>query len=155
MCDLDGVVFDFDEGMAELAPDLYLGEGDDYEKRSKMVDEICQNNPTIFHNLKPLPGAIEAVKELMFYYDVYFLSTPMEAVPESFTGKKICLNKYFGNLCSKKLILTHRKDLVIGDYLIDDRTRNGAGEFTGELIQFATEKYPNWDSVLKYLIDKI
>jgi hypothetical protein len=40
---------------------------------------------------------------------------------------------------------------MIGDYLIDDRTANGAGEFKGELIQFATEKYPDWDSVLEYL----
>jgi len=40
---------------------------------------------------------------------------------------------------------------MIGDYLIDDRTVNGAGEFKGELIQFGTEKFPNWEVVLDYL----
>ena len=43
------------------------------------------------------------------------------------------------------------KTLNIGDYLIDDRTKNGAGEFRGELIQFGTETFPDWDSVLNYL----
>jgi hypothetical protein len=44
------------------------------------------------------------------------------------------------------------KGLLIGDYLIDDRTANGAGEFTGKHIHFATDEYPNWDIVLKELL---
>ena len=40
---------------------------------------------------------------------------------------------------------------MIGDYLIDDRRFNGASEFTGEWIHFGSEKFPNWNSVLKYL----
>jgi hypothetical protein len=40
----------------------------------------------------------------------------------------------------------------MGDYLIDDRTKNGAGEFKGELIHFGTDKFPDWDSVLEYLL---
>ena len=39
----------------------------------------------------------------------------------------------------KKIILTHRKDLVSGDYLIDDRSKNGASEFCDEWIQFGSE----------------
>ena len=39
----------------------------------------------------------------------------------------------------------------IGDYLIDDRTKNGAGEFNGELVLFGSENYPNWKSVEEYL----
>ena len=31
---------------------------------------------------------------------------------------------------------THRKDLLIGDYLIEDRLANGAKDFKGELINF-------------------
>jgi 5'-nucleotidase len=49
------------------------------------------------------------------------------------------------------LILTHRKDLNIGDYLVDDRLRNGAGEFQGKLIHFGTDEFPNWEVTLKYL----
>ena len=39
----------------------------------------------------------------------------------------------------------------MGDYLIDDRLRNGAEKFNGEHIHFGTEKFPDWNSVLKYL----
>jgi hypothetical protein len=49
--------------------------------------------------------------------------------------------------------------MLIGDYLIDDRTANGAGEFGGELLQFGwayeTEtwnEYPTWESILKKLL---
>ena len=57
------------------------------------------------------------------------------------------------------MFVTHRKDLLIGDYLIDDRTANGAGEFKGELLHFGwnyekkvLNKYPDWDSILKILL---
>lgn len=150
--DMDGVVADFEHGMSIIAPDLYLGEGDDYEVRSRMVDEVCTKHDTIFHDLRPIDGGIEAVKELMNVYDVYFLSTPMWNVPSSFTGKRIWLEKHFGHLATKRLILTHRKDLNIGDYLIDDRTRNGAGEFTGVHIHFGQPGFETWGEVVKYLI---
>ena len=39
-----------------------------------------------------------------------------------------------------------------GHYLIDDREKNGAKEFEGELIQFGSEKFIDWDTVLKYLL---
>lgn len=64
------------------------------------------------------------------------------------------VEKHLGEFAFKRLITTHRKDLLIGDYLIDDRTVNGAGEFTGEHIHFGTVKFPNWEFVVKYLIDE-
>ena len=41
----------------------------------------------------------------------------------------------------------------IGDYLIDDRTANGAGEFKGEHIHFKTDRFKDWKDVLNYLLD--
>ncbi len=66
-------------------------------------------------------------------------------------GKRIWIEKHFGLKAKKRLILTHRKDLNIGDYLIDDRLRNGASEFKGEHIHFATEKFPDWECTFEYL----
>ncbi|MHB9019439.1 MAG: hypothetical protein ACYC3G_00985 [Minisyncoccota bacterium] len=37
-------------------------------------------------------------------------------------------------------------------FLILDWAENGASEFEGELIQFGSEKFPDWASVLKYLV---
>jgi 5'(3')-deoxyribonucleotidase len=57
------------------------------------------------------------------------------------------------------MFITHRKDLLIGDYLIDDRLANGAESFKGELIHFGKDyktfepnPFPTWESVLKYLL---
>jgi hypothetical protein len=34
----------------------------------------------------------------------------------------------------------------------EDRTKNGAGEFDGELIRFGSENFPDWDAVVEYLM---
>lgn len=79
----------------------------------------------------------------------------MWLVPESFTGKRLWVEEHFGELATKRLILTHRKDLAIGDYLIDDRKANGAGEFTGVHIHFGTEHFPNWRKVREWFETEI
>ena len=59
-----------------------------------------------------------------------------------------------GDVFYKRIFLTHRKDLCLGDYLIDDRSKHGASDFHGEWIQFGSEKYPDWDAVIAYLSQK-
>ena len=120
-----------------------------------MVDEVIKSNLTMFQELDPIDGSIESINQLMNSFEVYFLSTPVWAVPESFSGKRIWVEKQFGDAIKKRLILTHRKDLVIGDFLIDDRLKNGAAEFKGEHIHFGSDRFPNWESVVEYLKSKI
>ncbi len=74
----------------------------------------------------------------------------MWKVPESYMDKRIWIKDHFGDDFNKRLTLTHRKELSIGDFLIDDRLKNGAEKFTGKHIHFGTELFPNWYSVLKY-----
>ena len=62
------------------------------------------------------------------------------------------VKKHLGVSARKRLILSQHKHLNLGDYLIDDRTVNGAGEFQGVHIHFGQEKFPNWKSVLDYLL---
>ncbi len=153
--DMDGVVADFDKAIKTFCPELETSDNfSDYESRSKKVDSICELNPDIFHNLPPIENAIGSVKKLSELFEVYFLSTPMWNVPNSFTGKRIWIENYFGEFAYKRLILTHRKDLNIGDYLIDDRLRNGVDKFTGKHIHFGTLDFPDWDSVVEYLTPK-
>jgi 5'-nucleotidase len=150
--DMDGVIADFDKAIKSFNPDLHTScNFPDPEARSAAVDKICEENPNIFHSLPPVEGAIEATKELFELFEVYFLSTAMWNVPESFTGKRIWLEKHFGELAKKRLILTHRKDLVVGDYLVDDRLKNGADKFSGKHIHFGTTVYPDWSIVLPLL----
>jgi 5'-nucleotidase len=51
------------------------------------------------------------------------------------------------------LILSHHKHLNVGDYLIDDRTANGAGKFGGEVDSvYGSEKFPTVKSIENYLV---
>lgn len=143
--DLDGTVADFSRAIKALSPETNT------DVFSEEVDDICAKNPDIFHNLQPIEGAIDAVNKLFPLFDVYFLSTPMWHVPDSYIGKRLWVEKHFGALSEKRLILTHRKDLVIGDYLVDDTTRHGVSEFKGVHIHFGTTYVPDWNAVLTIL----
>lgn len=150
--DMDGVIADFDAGVKKYAPDLHTGEEyPDYDTRADRVDKLCEANPYIFHDLPLIEGAIEAVEWLMSVADIYFLSTPMWNVPLSYTGKREWLGKHFGEKAKKRLILTHRKDLNVGDFLIDDRLRNGVDKFTGVHFHFATPLLPDWKTTRQHI----
>lgn len=151
--DMDGVVVDLYGELAKHLPGIDLFDEAKWEERSKMITEVIRKNPYMFADLQPINGAIEAVTKLLNNrkYDIFFLSSPVDDVPESCSGKRLWLKKHFGNLSNRRMILSHRKDLCIGDILIDDTTKNGAGEFNGKKILFGSEKYPNWESVMKCL----
>ena len=150
--DMDGVVADFWKAIKMNQPKI-----DDkkffptYADQEKEVDAICERNPHIFRYLPPIKDAIEATKPLFKKYDVYFLSTPMWDTPESYSDKRLWLEKYYGDLAKKRLILTNRKDLAIGDILIDDRLKNGSEKFKGMFIHFGTKAFPDWESVITFL----
>ena len=89
-------------------------------------------------------------------YEVYILSTaPWKNIP-SLSEKRRWIEEYLPNLPRKHLILSHRKDLNRGKYLIDDRDKNGAKEFGTyegqEWIHFGSEKFQDWDAILAYLL---
>ena len=66
--------------------------------------------------------------------------------------KRLWIAKHFDEkIIRKRLILSHHKHLLIGDYLIDDRRFNGASEFKGDWLHFGFDEYPNWDMVLASL----
>jgi 5'(3')-deoxyribonucleotidase len=138
---MDNVLVDFQSGIDSLS---------DSEK--KVYKDHIDNVPDIFSKMKPFDGAIEGYKELTKYYDVYILSTAPWNNPSAWSDKLLWVQKYLGDLACKKLILSSNKNLNAGDYLIDDRTANGAGNFKGEHIHFLTEEFRNWDDVLNYLI---
>ena len=102
----------------------------------------------------PLSGAIETVELLIKsdLYDPYILTAPSVRNPNSYSGKRIWIEKYFGLEFCKKLILSPNKSLLVGDYLIDDNV-SGKGQdgFSGSLIHFGSNEYPDWRSVRSFL----
>ena len=147
--DMDGVIADFIGKIHELHPEICIDDADEYQRE---IDDLCFKNPLIFDDLKPIVEGIEAVKILMEIYDVYFLSTPMWEIPESYTSKRRWLFKYFEEDCKKKLILTHRKDLQRGAFLIDDRLTNGSEDFQGFHIHYGQFPFEDWNKVFKFLV---
>ena len=123
-----------------------------YGKESvSKIGDLLDEDPELFFEAEPMAGAIEAYNKLIDVFDVYLLtSSPWKSMGAT-EAKQRWVMKYLGASADKRIIVSHNKNLMIGDYLIDDRTANGAGEFKGELIHFGTEKYPDWNSVLNYL----
>ena len=143
--DMDNVLVDFKSGIEKLDEDTK----NQYEGR---LDEV----PHIFSLMDPMEGSINAIKQLALQYELFILSTSSWLNPTALQDKLDWIKKYFGDghnsIFYKKVIFTHRKDLLKGDYLVDDRTKNGAGSFEGILIQYGNPTFSNWDLVLKHLL---
>ena len=139
--DMDGVIVDFDAAL-KLQSEETLKE---YEGRE---DEI----PGLFGQMQPMPGALEAVRKLNERYDCYILSTAPWGNPSAWSDKVIWITRYLDDVFHKKMVITHCKHLCKGDILIDDRDKHGVRDFEGEWIHFGSERFPDWDSVLDYLI---
>ncbi|MDA9869810.1 hypothetical protein N9D40_01000 [bacterium] len=141
--DMDNVLVDFPSGIDRLDAETRK----EYEGR---LDEV----PGIFSLMAPMPGAIEAYNSIAAVYDTYILSTAPWANPTAWSDKIEWVHQHLGfdGVAHKRLILSHHKNLNVGDYLIDDRPANGADKFTGEWIHFGQDSFPDWKSVTDYLI---
>lgn len=90
----------------------------------------------------------------ILHFDTYILSTLPRLNSSAASDKFNWVKTHFSGPAFKRLIHSHHKHLNRGDFLIDDRTHNGAGEFGCELIQFGTEKFPDWKTITSYLLRK-
>lgn len=143
--DMDNVIVDFQSGIDQLDDETLEAYKDNY-------DEV----PGIFSLMKPMPRAIEAVETLSKYYEVYVLSTAPWLNPSAWKDKIEWIHRHFGkgkgSALYKRLIISHHKNLNEGDYLIDDRTKNGVADFKGHHIHFGQSGTETWDDVMLYLI---
>jgi 5'-nucleotidase len=139
--DMDNVLVDFPSAFPKIS-------AEDKAKYEGRLDEV----PSIFSLMEPIPDALEAFKKLSVKFDTYILSTSPWENPSAWSDKIIWVKKYVGEYAYKRLILSHHKNLNMGDYLIDDRLKNGADKFMGEHIHFGSDKFPDWDAVTSYLL---
>ena len=138
--DMDNVLVDFSSAFTKIDKKTLKS----FEGR---VDEI----PGIFAFMDPLEGALDAYHKLSKRFDTYILSTAPLENTSAWSDKLTWVKKHLGNTAYKRLILSHNKHLNLGDFLIDDRTANGAGQFTGEHIHFGSSRFPDWKEILRYL----
>jgi 5'(3')-deoxyribonucleotidase len=132
--DMDGVLADFykakenhpDFGKKGFKPDLELD----------------------FSTFEPILGAIEAVQKLIdMGHDLFIATTPPWNHPDAWGQKRNWVEEHLPAL-KRKMFLTHRKDLLIGDILIDDTTYRGQKDFTGQFIHFGIgNNKMNWPQI--------
>lgn len=103
--------------------------------------------------MQPIPGGVEAFHSLAESIDTYILSTAPWLNSTAWSDKHAWIHEHLGihGPAHKRLILSHHKKLVKGDFLVDDRTANGAKNFEGELILFGSPEIAGWAEVLDYL----
>jgi 5'(3')-deoxyribonucleotidase len=142
--DMDGVLVDMDAGMKVWSDKLGL-------PIRELFDKDFYHIPHFYRDLPAVPGAIDAFNRICDKYEVYILTAPSWENPSCYTDKRLWVGEYLGEKAYKRLIISNDKSLFTGKALIDDRTKYGVTKFKGEHIHFGTEKFPDWESILKYL----
>ena len=86
----------------------------------------CANEPDFWNMVQPIPGAAEALKHFMDEgHSVYIVTaTRIEHIEKKMND---FLFRYFPFLSWDQVIITHRKQMIHGDVLIDDGVHNLEG----------------------------
>ncbi|MDX2442611.1 MAG: hypothetical protein QNK30_02315 [Bacteroidales bacterium] len=141
--DMDNALVDFQSGLDKI-------ENQTKEEFKGHEDDI----PGIFSKMDPMPDAIKAFNFLSDHFDTYILTTSPWENPTALADKRNWVVKYLPEKGYKRLIITHHKNLNIGDYIIDDRTARGVDRFEGEHIHFGQGDFEIWKDVIEYLCEK-
>ena len=160
--DMDNVIVDFKSGIRRLNPDVLAKHvaiaGLDENGEARDLDDV----PGIFSLMDPMPGAKQSIYELSAVFDLYVLSTSPWNNSSAWSDKLTWIQHHFGSSedgpLYKRLILTHHKNLNVGDFLVDDMVKNGAFEFGArpgsEHIHFGSTGFEGWAQVREYLLAK-
>ncbi len=184
------VMIDLDE---TIVMDGYLKAVNDYKKTNYKAEDIDSyyvedilgeekeafldyfyKNVNIYKDIKELPNAINTIKELNKYYDVYICAAFVDprrvlecSVSAKYKYEWIIKNMPF--IDPKKIILTGSKDIIMCDIKIDDKVANlkdGYGKVKLLLDHKHNQKYSfleleslgirrvyNWDQIRSILLE--
>lgn len=126
----------------------------------RMIDDrqngTCRNiiyisiENTMERNGIPMPSMMKTYRYLIERYDVYIVG----ALPDNDNSYPARMQEWtFENLdvpAYRKLILTNRKDLLYGDYLIDALPTNGSAGFMSTRIELGSDTFKTWDDILEF-----
>ena len=82
--------------------------------------------PGFFRHLTVMEDSVDVLRELNKQYEVFIVSAAME-FPNSLKDKLEWLMDNFPFFSWKQIALTGSKDLVFGDFMIDDHVKNLKG----------------------------
>lgn len=135
---MDGVIADFNS----------------YAKECNATGDVIKKQPGAYLNLKPIPGALDAVRSLIgMGYEVWAATKPPTGIAFAYADKAAWIFEHLPEL-KRKIIITHDKGLLGDsfDFLIDDRPHKAnCDKFQGRLIVF--EEGNQWPEILQYFRD--
>uniref|UniRef100_UPI00398EA23D 5'(3')-deoxyribonucleotidase, mitochondrial-like isoform X1 n=2 Tax=Pristiophorus japonicus TaxID=55135 RepID=UPI00398EA23D len=155
LVDMDGVLADFEGGFLQKYKDTYPEEPfiELKDRRGfwvsaqygKLQPDLCEKAISIwesknfFIELEPLPGAVDAVKEManMTNTDVFICTSPIKKYNYCPYEKYAWVEKHLGKEFLELMVLTRDKTMVSGNLLIDDKP-----DISG------VEPYPKWEHIL-------
>ncbi len=163
--DMDDVLADTHEKLI----DIVLNEFDTIYSREDLMKDSLRNllhpkqygkirnillSEGFFADIPVKKGAVETVRRLSDYYEIYIATAAME-FPNSFVDKYNWLKKHFDFIDWKNIVFCGDKSIINSDYLIDDHTKNLI-PFKGTGILFTAphnlnvtgfQRVDNWDEV--------
>ena len=132
------------------------------EKRSKPVMLISLTDTLLdmkngeahglsVEDMEPYGSAVKAFAALSRHYTPYVLISNSFNEPERLPALYRWVEKKLGVPAWNRIIVTNRKDMVLGDYLIDRYPeRLATGDFMGTVLHFGEEPFKTWEEVLTY-----
>lgn len=138
LVDVDGVVADYLTHFLKVASHVlqkdFAGTLVDEWDISKALKITKAEEDAVYHYvaqpgfaraLLPIPGAVEAVKQLHAEgHTITFVTSPIRSSPTWDFDRRMWLYDHFGENLIDDIVYARRKHRVIGDVLIDDRCKN-------------------------------
>lgn len=140
--DMDEVLADNYPSFLRKAAELYGRELQPEEHRGKRIydlpglDKVREilHQKGHFRQLPVMENAVEVVRELYEYHEVFIVTTATE-FRYSFLDKYEWLEEHFPFIHYDRIVFCGDKSIVHGDYMIDDKVKNLAG-FNGTGLLF-------------------
>lgn len=104
-----------------------------------------------YRDLPLIQDAYWAVNELQnMGHDLYICTTAPWGNPEAWKEKRQWVEEHFNQVFYKRIIMTHHKNLIEADILIDDRKGTSTLNFKGNWIWFG-QNGMNWKEIVIYI----
>jgi len=92
-----------------------------FVKEPDLFDKILHEEG-FFTNMKPMPGAVKYMRKLIEEgFDIVILTQPPRKSAYAVKEKTDWLGKYFPEYDPANIVFCHRKELIDGDILFDDK----------------------------------
>lgn len=164
--DMDGVIADTasqyrrwyqNETGIELSSEAFDGLPEDECLPGGAVRRYL-NQPHFFRDIPPMPGAQDALRQLMQDFDLYIVSAAME-FPRSLPEKREWLQEHVPFISWRNLVFCGNKGIIDTDYMLDDHVKN-LDRFKGKTFLFSAphnlqvrhhQRVQHWPEALRTL----